>query len=115
MSKFGRVEMWRGGPRFCPPDAAPFVRRCLNGRTVTPFSHRGPQPLFHVPSDQFRLERSTGGIFADREDAAFARRTPKDDIHSLSLGYRFLGRATLCRTLPYKTFDFYQHIFFTFV
>jgi hypothetical protein len=49
------------------------------------------------------------------ERGAFAGRTPKDDIHSLSLGYRFLGRATLCRTLPHKTFDFYQYIFFTFV
>jgi len=31
--------MWRGGLRFCLSVAAPFVWRCLNSRTITPFPH----------------------------------------------------------------------------
>ena len=38
-SQFGRVEMWRGGLRFCLSVAAPFVWRCLNSLTITPFPH----------------------------------------------------------------------------
>src|SRR6266404_5373168 len=34
-----RVEMWRGGRRFAATVAAPFVWRCLNWRTMTPFPH----------------------------------------------------------------------------
>jgi hypothetical protein len=35
----GRVGMWRGGFRLNVSVAAPFVWRCLNGSTVTPFPH----------------------------------------------------------------------------
>jgi hypothetical protein len=35
----GRVEMWRGGLRPSLSVAAPFVWRCLNSRTITPFPH----------------------------------------------------------------------------
>jgi len=35
----GRVEMWRGGLRFCLSVAASFVWRCLNSLTITPFPH----------------------------------------------------------------------------
>ena len=38
-SHFGRVEMWRGGCRSDISVPAPFVWRCLNGSTVTPFPH----------------------------------------------------------------------------
>ena len=31
--------MWRGGLRFCLSVAAPFVWRCLNSLTITPFPH----------------------------------------------------------------------------
>ena len=36
---FGRVRMWRGGLRFGLSVPAPFVWRCLNSRTITPFPH----------------------------------------------------------------------------
>ena len=36
---FGRVKMWRGGLRCSLSVAAPFVWRCLNSRTITPFPH----------------------------------------------------------------------------
>ena len=39
----GRVEMWRGGLRFCLSVAAPFVWRCLNSLTITPFPHPAHQ------------------------------------------------------------------------
>src|SRR5690606_6105867 len=35
----GRVEMWRGGVRIFSTVAAPFVWRCLNRRSLTPFPH----------------------------------------------------------------------------
>ena len=35
----GRVGMWRGGFRFGLAVAAPFVWRCLNIQTMTPFPH----------------------------------------------------------------------------
>src|SRR5215510_1626226 len=35
----GRVGMWRGGCRLGLAVAAPFVWRCLNIRTMTPFPH----------------------------------------------------------------------------
>ncbi len=34
-----RVRMWRGGLRFGLSVTAPFVWRCLNSRTITPFPH----------------------------------------------------------------------------
>jgi hypothetical protein len=37
--KNGRVRMWRGGLRSSLSVAAPFVWRCLNSRTITPFPH----------------------------------------------------------------------------
>ena len=40
---YGRVEMWRGGLRFCLSVAAPFVWRCLNSLTITPFPHPAHQ------------------------------------------------------------------------
>ena len=40
MSPASRVRMWRGGLRFSLSVTAPFVWRCLNSRTITPF----PQP-----------------------------------------------------------------------
>jgi len=33
------VRVWRGGPRYSLSVAAPFVLRCLNSRTITPFPH----------------------------------------------------------------------------
>ena len=39
MRKNGRVRVWRGGPRCSLSVAAPFVWRCLNSRTITPFPH----------------------------------------------------------------------------
>ena len=36
---YGRVRMWRGGLRFSLSVAAPFVWRCLNSHTITPFPH----------------------------------------------------------------------------
>ena len=38
-TEFGRVKMWRGGLRYSLSVAAPFVWRCLNSRTITPFPH----------------------------------------------------------------------------
>src|SRR5207344_2823093 len=38
-NRIGRVGMWRGGFRFGLAGAAPFVWRCLNSRTMTPFPH----------------------------------------------------------------------------
>ena len=35
----GRVRMWRGGLRSSLSVAAPFVWRCLNSHTITPFPH----------------------------------------------------------------------------
>ena len=35
----GRVKMWRGGLRYSLSVAAPFVWRCLNSLTITPFPH----------------------------------------------------------------------------
>ena len=35
----GRVKMWRGGLRSSLSVSAPFVWRCLNSRTITPFPH----------------------------------------------------------------------------
>ncbi|MBC8742458.1 hypothetical protein F6X40_38805, partial [Paraburkholderia sp. UCT31] len=35
----GRVEMWRGSGRFGLSVAAPFVWRCPNNFTLTPFPH----------------------------------------------------------------------------
>ena len=39
MPEYGRVRMWRGGLRCSLSVAAPFVWRCLNSRTLTPFPH----------------------------------------------------------------------------
>jgi hypothetical protein len=39
MTGLGRVGMWRGGGRFSLSVSAPFVWRCLNSQTVTPFPH----------------------------------------------------------------------------
>ena len=39
MTAIGRVKMWRGGLRFSLSVAAPFVWRCLNSCTITPFPH----------------------------------------------------------------------------
>jgi len=39
MKKNGRVRMWRGDLRCSLSVAAPFVWRCLNSRTITPFPH----------------------------------------------------------------------------
>ena len=39
----GRVEMWRGGLRYSLSVAAPFVWRCLNSSTITPFPHPAHQ------------------------------------------------------------------------
>ena len=38
-SDYGRVRMWRGGLRYSLSVAAPFVWRCLNSCTITPFPH----------------------------------------------------------------------------
>ena len=38
-----RVRMWRGGLRFGLSVPAPFVWRCLNSRTITPFPHPSHQ------------------------------------------------------------------------
>ena len=42
-SENGRVEMWRSGLRFRLAVAAPFVWRCLNSLTITPFPHPAHQ------------------------------------------------------------------------
>ena len=42
-TEIGRVEMWRGGLRFCLSVSAPFVWRCLNSLTITPFPHPAHQ------------------------------------------------------------------------
>jgi hypothetical protein len=39
--------MWRGGLRFSLSVAAPFVWRCLNRHTITPFPHP-PHRTGHV-------------------------------------------------------------------
>ena len=39
MTTIGRVKMWRGGLRYSLSVTAPFVWRCLNSRTITPFPH----------------------------------------------------------------------------
>jgi hypothetical protein len=39
----GRVEMWCGGLRYSLSVAAPFVWRCLNSLTITPFPHPAHQ------------------------------------------------------------------------
>ena len=39
ITEFGRVRMWRGGLRYSLSVAAPFVWRCPNSRTITPFPH----------------------------------------------------------------------------
>ena len=39
LSAIGRVRMWRGGLRYSLSVSAPFVWRCLNSRTITPFPH----------------------------------------------------------------------------
>ena len=39
MAGNGRVRMWRGGLRISLSVAAPFVWRCLNSETITPFPH----------------------------------------------------------------------------
>ena len=39
MTAAGRVRMWRGGLRSSLSVSAPFVWRCLNSSTITPFPH----------------------------------------------------------------------------
>jgi hypothetical protein len=57
--------MWRGGLRFSLSVAAPFVWRCLNSRTITPFphpSHRtGQADLPHPALGQDSMPSHTKG------------------------------------------------------
>jgi hypothetical protein len=63
----GRVRMWRGGLRINLSVAAPFVWRCLNSRTITPFPHPPhrtghadfPHPALGQKTHAFAHERSS--------------------------------------------------------
>jgi hypothetical protein len=55
------VEMWRGGGRSISTVAAPFVWRCLNRWTMTPFphpAHRTGRALFRHPAPGQGITRS---------------------------------------------------------
>jgi hypothetical protein len=84
-ARYGRVEMWRGGLRSSLSVAAPFVWRCLNSLTITPFphpSHQTGHADFPHPAFGQHITPSTTARYApgktDERDAMSRRGTHQD-------------------------------------
>src|SRR5205807_7773126 len=96
----GRVEMWRGGGRTVSTVTAPFVWRCRNRRSVTPFphpAHRTGQADFPHPAlgrgVMFTPTGSCAAPPAAAPDQARVRATDWSTVWPRDASYATIGGA----------------------